>query len=104
VGEGFDLAEILGIADSELSRRLTAVFTKLKALATNKIQVAKEARELENRLGLNPKALAELRWTIVASPGVATAGAAPRAGRKSSRTRLTVVEAPNAVEGGKPAG
>lgn len=65
VDDCFDLAELLGVEVSELTKRMTGVFRRLKGLASNKVAVAKECRELDNRLGLNPKAMGELRWRIV---------------------------------------
>lgn len=64
--DDFDLADLLEIEHSEMTRRVTSIFQRIKAVASNKVALAKEARELDNRLGLNPKAMAELRWRIVA--------------------------------------
>ncbi|HYH54014.1 MAG TPA: hypothetical protein VD761_07780 [Solirubrobacterales bacterium] len=44
--------------------QLTLTFKKLKGLAGGRVSVMKEMRELDNRLGLNPKALGDLRWVI----------------------------------------
>ena len=44
---------------------LTLTMRKLKSLAGGRVGVMKEMRELDNKLGLNPEALAKLRWTIV---------------------------------------
>lgn len=77
VDDAFDLAEMLEIPATELTRRMSSIFKRLKALASNKVAVAKEARELDNRLGLNPKAMAELRWKIVD----------PEAGARPSRPK-----------------
>jgi hypothetical protein len=38
----------------------------LKRSATGEVALMKEMRELDNRLGLNPKAMADLRWSIAA--------------------------------------
>lgn len=65
VDDNFDLAELLDVPASELTKRLSGIFRRLKGLASNKVAVSKAALELENRLGLNPKAMAELRWKIV---------------------------------------
>lgn len=37
---------------------------KLKSLASGRTAVMKEMRELDNRFGLNPKSMADLRWSI----------------------------------------
>lgn len=60
----FYVEEFLGLEDSEAARRLRAVIGRLKALATGRASVIKEMRELENRLGLNPKAMIDLRWRV----------------------------------------
>jgi hypothetical protein len=52
---------------------LAAVICKLKALAGGEVSVMKEMRELDNRLGLNPKAMVDLRWTIADAPDEAEA-------------------------------
>jgi hypothetical protein len=36
----------------------------LKRSATGEVALMKEMRELENRLGLNPKAMVDLRWSV----------------------------------------
>lgn len=48
--------------------QLTLTMKKLKALAGGRVGVMKEMRELDNRLGLNPKALGDLRWVISENP------------------------------------
>ncbi len=74
--DGGDLAvvfdELLGDAigeadDKERNKLLTSLgqtIGRLKALAGGRITIVKEMRELDNRLGLNPKAMADLRWTL----------------------------------------
>lgn len=64
----FDLEELLGIEkDSERTSALEAIIRRLKALAGGKVSLMREARELDNRFGLTPKGLADLRWTIRAT-------------------------------------
>jgi hypothetical protein len=48
----------------KMGRQLDFLVGRLKALAVGRVQIMKEMRELDNRLGLNPKALLDLRWTI----------------------------------------
>lgn len=62
----FDLTELLNIGeDREALNRLEMVVRKLKALAGGSVSILKEMRELDKRFGLDPKALAENRWTVV---------------------------------------
>lgn len=49
-----------------------AAVATLKGLAAGSLSVLREMRELDDRLGLSPKALAQLRWTI-GDEGVTTA-------------------------------
>lgn len=48
----------------KMGRKIDALIGRLKALAGGKLAIAKEMRELDNKLGLNPKAFADLRWTL----------------------------------------
>lgn len=64
--DDFDLAALLGMPEDETIKQLTFVIGRLKAMAGGKLGIEKEMRELDKRLGLDPKALAELRWTIAA--------------------------------------
>lgn len=65
-----DLEEMLGTDVDDIGERKKAIarleFTlgALKRSAAGEVAVMKEMRELDNRLGLNPKALIDLRWTI----------------------------------------
>ena len=69
-----DLAEVLGIDERrELVQHLDWTLAALKRLAGGKLAIFKEMRELEDRLGLSPKAMAALRWSVVGeSPDVAS--------------------------------
>lgn len=58
-------------------RALGMIVGRLKALSGGKLAIEKEIRELDRRLGLDPKALAELRWKIV--PDTAAAAKKPGA-------------------------
>lgn len=60
--EGLDVGGLLG---AESFRELRAVIQRVASLATGRLQIFKEIRELDDRLGLTPKGLAALRWTIV---------------------------------------
>lgn len=61
--EGLDAIEVLA---AEEMADVRAMVTRLAALATGRLAICREARELDDRLGLTPKGLAALRWTIVA--------------------------------------
>jgi hypothetical protein len=68
-----DLADMFGV-DEESTKSLAFAIGRLKAMAGGRATVMREMRELDNRLGLNPKALADLRWTIVDTEKPAAAG------------------------------
>lgn len=59
--KGLDALAALGMDDSELVRLVRG----LAPLATGKLQILREMRELDDRLGLTPKGMAQLRWKIV---------------------------------------
>lgn len=61
----FDLGALLGMDDNETIRQIQFVVGRLKAAAGGSTSLMREMRELDNRLGLNPKALSDLRWRIV---------------------------------------
>jgi hypothetical protein len=66
--EGFDLGDPPSDPD-ELDGYLETlkwVVQVLKGAATGVLGVMREMRELDDRLGLTPKAMAQLRWSIVA--------------------------------------
>lgn len=60
---GYWLSEFKG--DSQDAKRaLMDLIRTLKSAATGSTALMKEMREIDNRLGLNPSALAALRWEI----------------------------------------
>jgi hypothetical protein len=71
-------AELLGMSDERESiRRLEELVRRLKGLAGGRVSVMREMRELDNRFGLNAKAMVDLRWKIEepeAKPAPAKAG------------------------------
>lgn len=87
-----DLAELLDVDDGRELQLVEAVIRRLHGLAGGRMSVMREMRELDNRLGLNPKALGELRWAVSVDE-VAEQRAAKPAGR-----RLLAVD-PGAVAG-----
>lgn len=67
IWESCDLAELLGVGDNrEATKRLEYLLRKLKAMAGGRVGLMREMRELDNRFGLNPKGMADLRWQIEA--------------------------------------
>ena len=59
------LATVEGLDVSDLSAEWRVVVEKIAALATGRLQLMREMREIDDRLGLSPKGLAALRWKIV---------------------------------------
>ena len=59
-----DLAEYLDIDDSCALDRLGDMMRRLRAIAGGRVGILKLAGDLDKRLGLDPKALLELRWTM----------------------------------------
>ena len=88
--EEFDLGEPPSDPD-ELAGYLETlkwVIQMLKGVATGVLGVMREMRELDDRLGLTPKAMAQLRWTIVAeeeAPERATAEVVDRLAERRRR-------------------
>lgn len=71
--EGLDFGEL---ADTEFVSQLKAVVARVAALATGRLAIVKEMREIDTRLGLTPKGLADLRWTIQTPEAAAVSDAA----------------------------
>ena len=78
-----------GRAVQDAMRDLGDVLGRLKSLAGGRLGVVKEMRELDKRFGLDPKALAENRWEIIADEPEKPVAVAPAGGGR--RDRLTVV-------------
>lgn len=62
---GLDVADLFDLDPDDRTLELEWLIRRLHALATGKLALAREARELEDRLGLTPKGMAALRWTII---------------------------------------
>lgn len=91
---GLDFDDLrLDDTDFKNSAEVKAAVRTVVALATGHLQLMKEMRELDDRLGLTPKGMEALRWKIVADPEPdAGTPAAPTAGVTpidSRRARLT---------------
>lgn len=64
--QDFDVAELLGVEDNAVVRRLNEMFRRMKSLAAGKVSITKTMTDMDDRLGLTPKGMAALRWKIVA--------------------------------------
>lgn len=84
---GLSLGDDQAVRDA--MRDLGDVIGRLKSLAGGRLGIVKEMRELDKRFGLDPKALAENRWEIVADEAKPATKKAPKAGGR--RARLSVV-------------
>lgn len=85
------IAELFHLDEhSDFTEQLRWVLGGLKRAAGGLVPIAREMRELENRLGLNPKALAENRWTIIASAQPEPEVAAPDPGSTPDERRRSM--------------
>lgn len=93
VGEGLRLDELLEVEPCQAVDAVKAAIDKLVGLAGGALQIMRECRELDDRLGLTPKALAALRWRIVADEPAdeRPAPAQPQGSPADRRQRLKVV-------------
>jgi hypothetical protein len=89
--EAKELAELLGIDENDQIRELEFVVGRLGAMAGGRNPILKEMRELDKVLGLTPKAMADLRWEIVADeeadPKQATSSKSSGAGKKPPKAK-----------------
>lgn len=70
---GLDLREL----EAATSPELAAAVRSVAALATGRLAILKECREIDDRLGLTPRGLAALRWRVLAAPEEEPEVAAP---------------------------
>lgn len=96
----FDLAELLGLEENDALRHLGWVIGRLKGMAGGRVTVLREMRELDNKLGLNPAAMAALRWKIVddKAPTAAAPVKPKRQSRGATVHRLRAID-PDAAAG-----
>lgn len=52
------------VLDPETCKAISAIVSTLKRMAAGKLNVVREMREIDERLGLTPKGMAALRWEI----------------------------------------
>lgn len=89
-----DVAELLDMDHSQRVAEVESLFRTVARLAGGKMAIVREMREIDDRLGLSPKAMAALRWSIVADQ----VSEAREQRSKSSGRRLVAVD-PSAVAG-----
>lgn len=77
--DGLDWSEVL---DAEDATELRAAVQRVAAMATGRLAVLREMREMDDRLGLSPKGMAQLRWTIVSDEPVTVVGKRPAGARR----------------------
>lgn len=75
--------ELLDSTEEDTRRQIEWVVSTLRAICGSELALMKEARELDDRLGLTAKAFGQLRWKIArdADP------VAPRSGAKVTRLK-----------------
>lgn len=88
--EGLDLVDVAN-ADNVMSAK--AVVRVVASLATGRLQLMKHMLDLDDRLGLTPKGMAALRWTVIDNT--------PKDEKKSSGSNVRRLKAvdPRAVAG-----
>lgn len=68
--DGLDMLDVFG-GDADA---LKDTVRRLAGLASGRLSIMREMRELDDRLGLSPKAMAALRWTVVADAPAPSVG------------------------------
>lgn len=76
------LGAIVNLDGLDLEGEVEKAVQRIAALATGRLQLMREMRELDDRLGLSPKGLAALRWKIIADPEQASTGTTPKGDRR----------------------
>lgn len=82
--ESLDALDALSASEA-LPDELRTLIRKLAALSTGRLQILKAMTDLDDRLGLSPKAAAALRWKFVE----------PESAEGGEKPKLTVVEGPD---------
>lgn len=77
-----DLDFLLGERPTEAQEQLRALIMRMKAMAGGKLSVQREMRQIDDRLGLTPKGLAQLRWKIVEDEEPSGSGKGKPRGRR----------------------
>jgi hypothetical protein len=81
--------ELLDSTEDDTRRQIEWVVSTLRAICGSELNLMKEARELDDRLGLTAKSFAQLRWQL-ADPAVKPAAATPTS--RQDRKGLVVHE------------
>lgn len=63
--ERVDGLDVDGVLRAESMADVRFIVGRIASLATGRVALMREMRELDDRLGLTPKAMTALRWTIV---------------------------------------
>lgn len=79
--EGLDLFEA---AEADTAKELRSLVSRISSLATGRVALMRECRELDDRLGLTPKGMRALRLTIGSEP---SSGDKPSTGKGSRSSR-----------------
>lgn len=83
-----DVAHLLGVDATTASEMVQAIIRRLAGLASGRLAIMREMRELDNRLGLNAKAMLEMRWSVTpVDQGATAVGTAPAARKKTAARR-----------------
>lgn len=85
-----DVAELLDLEPFYRTAELEWLLRTIHRLATGKTTLDREARELDDRLGLTPKGFAALRWSIEKTDQPAAA-AKPKSST-AKRSRMKVID------------
>lgn len=84
--DGLDFAELAALDAGEVA----SAVRRVASLAAGRVTLLRECREMDDRLGLTPKAMAALRWRVVADDAaVEVEGGKPAVADR--RQRLKVV-------------
>lgn len=83
--------DALEASDAASTKSLRGLVIRLAALVTGRLNICREMRELDDRLGLTPKSMAQLRWKIDPTAEHKATGTAGRT-RPRASGRLKVVE------------
>ncbi len=89
--DGLDVRDLLGSADAEVARTVELLVGRLHSLAVGRLALARECREMDDRLGLTPKSMAALRWRIVDADADETKAKIASPSTPERRERLRVV-------------
>jgi hypothetical protein len=66
---GLDICDVL---DAEYAKEVKTIVARVAALTTGRLTVMREMRDLDDRLGLSPRAMAAMHWAIAPEPERAT--------------------------------